>query len=248
MSLTKIAMRFALKRPKLLSYDRYLFFGPHPDDIEIGAGATIAKLSALGKQIRFVICTDGRYGSDVIGPDELIGIRREEAIASAGKLGVDDVVFLNLSDGAFYKEEELFKAMAAAISSFNPDIIFAPDPFVSNECHRDHLNVGNTARNLACFAPFSSIMRQYGCKKSDVKAIAFYMTAKPNVYVKTGGSIKKQFEALKCHKSQASGLESVYLYLRLRSLDFGLRRLSLHAEGFRAYTQTEMHCLPERGE
>lgn len=248
MSLTKIAMRFALKRPKLLSYDRYLFFGPHPDDIEIGAGATIAKLSALGKQIRFVICTDGRYGSDVIGPDELIGIRRAEAIASAGKLGVDDVVFLNLSDGAFYKEEELFKAMAAAISFFNPDIIFAPDPFVSNECHRDHLNVGNTARNLACFAPFSSIMGQYGCKKSDVKAIAFYMTAKPNVYVKTGGSIKKQFEALKCHKSQASGLESVYLYLRLRSLDFGLRRLSLHAEGFRAYTQTEMHCLPERGE
>ena len=248
MSLTKIAMRFALKRPKLLSYDRYLFFGPHPDDIEIGAGATIAKLSSMGKKIRFVICTDGRYGSDVIGTDELIGIRRAEAIASAGKLGVDDVVFLNLSDGAFYKEEELFKAMAAAISSFNPDIIFAPDPFVSNECHRDHLNVGNAARNLACFAPFSPIMGQYGCKKADVKAIAFYMTAKPNVYVKTGGSIKKQFEALKCHKSQASGLESVYLYLRLRSLDFGLRRLSLHAEGFRAYTQTEMHCLPERGE
>lgn len=248
MSLTKIAMRFALKRPKLLSYDRYLFFGPHPDDIEIGAGATIAKLSSIGKKIRFVICTDGRYGSDVIGTDELIRIRRAEAIASAGKLGVDDVVFLNLSDGAFYKEEELFKAMAAAISSFNPDIIFAPDPFVSNECHRDHLNVGNAARNLACFAPFSSIMGQYGCKKADVKAIAFYMTAKPNVYVKTGGSIKKQFEALKCHKSQASGLESVYLYLRLRSLDFGLRRLSLHAEGFRAYTQTEMHCLPERGE
>ena len=248
MSLTKIAMRFALKRPKLLSYDRYLFFGPHPDDIEIGAGATIAKLSSIGKKIRFVICTDGRYGSDVIGTDELIRIRRAEAIASAEKLGVDDIVFLNLSDGAFYKEEELFKAMAAAISSFNPDIIFAPDPFVSNECHRDHLNVGNAARNLACFAPFSSIMGQYGCKKSDVKAIAFYMTAKPNVYVKTGGSIKKQFEALKCHKSQASGLESVYLYLRLRSLDFGLRRLSLHAEGFRAYTQTEMHCLPERGE
>lgn len=248
MSFTKVAMHFALKRPDILSYESFLFFGPHPDDIEIGAGATIAKLSALGKKIRFVICTDGRYGSDVITPDDLSGIRREEAIASASKLGVDDVVFLNLSDGAFYKEEELFNAMARAVSDFNPDIIFAPDPFVSNECHRDHLNVGDAARNLACFAPFSSIMGRYGCNKADVKAIAFYMTAKPNVYVKTGGNIKKQFEALKCHKSQAAGLESVYLYLRLRSLDFGLRRFSLHAEGFRAYTQTEMHCLPERGE
>ena len=248
MSITKIAMHFALKRPDILSYDRYLFFGPHPDDIEIGAGATIAKLSASGKAVRFIICTDGRYGSDVIEPDELIKIRREEALASAEKLGVNDIVFLNLSDGAFYKQEELFNAMAHAVSDFNPDIIFAPDPFVSNECHKDHLNVGNAARTLACFSPFSSIMGKYGCRKADVKAIAFYMTAKPNVYVKTGGNIKKQFEALKCHKSQASGLESVYLYLRLRSLDFGLRHLSFHAEGFRAYTQTEMHCLPERGE
>ena len=248
MSITRIAMHFALKRPAILSYDRYLFFGPHPDDIEIGAGATIAKLSALGKKIRFVICTDGRYGSDVIEPDELIKIRREEAVASAGKLGVCNIVFLNLSDGAFYKEEELFNAMAHAVSDFNPDIIFAPDPSVPNECHKDHLNVGNAAKTIACFAPFPSIMGKYGCRKSDVKAVAFYMTAKPNVYVKTGWNIKKQFEALKYHKSQATGLESVYLYLRLRSLDFGMRRLSLHAEGFRAYTQTEMHCLPERGE
>ena len=120
MSITKIAMHFALKRPDILSYDRYLFFGPHPDDIEIGAGATIAKLSALGKKIRFVICTDGRYGSDVIEPDELIKIRREEAVASAGKLGVCDIVFLNLSDGAFYKEEELLGHNIVLVSNLKP--------------------------------------------------------------------------------------------------------------------------------
>ena len=39
MSLTRLALRFAAPPPRVESFDRYLFLGPHPDDIEIGAGA-----------------------------------------------------------------------------------------------------------------------------------------------------------------------------------------------------------------
>ena len=46
--------------PAIESFDHFLFLGPHPDDIEIGAGATIAKLAGKGKKITFLICTDGR--------------------------------------------------------------------------------------------------------------------------------------------------------------------------------------------
>ena len=42
MSITKLALKFALPLPQLESYQRFLFIGPHPDDIEIGAGATAA--------------------------------------------------------------------------------------------------------------------------------------------------------------------------------------------------------------
>ena len=73
--------------------------GPHPDDIEIGAGATVAALAAQGKSICFLICTDGRYGTnnlkDNISPEELIAIRRDEAIHSAAALGVNDVRFFD---------------------------------------------------------------------------------------------------------------------------------------------------------
>ena len=62
MSLTRFALRFAAPAPQVEQYERYLFIGPHPDDVEIGAGATAAKLAAAGKQITFLICTDGRYG------------------------------------------------------------------------------------------------------------------------------------------------------------------------------------------
>ena len=62
MSLTRLALKFAAPAVKLEAYRRYLFIGPHPDDIEIGAGATAAKLAAEGKDVAFLICTDGRYG------------------------------------------------------------------------------------------------------------------------------------------------------------------------------------------
>ena len=63
MGITKLAIKFAAPFPKVQNFDRYLFVGPHPDDIEIGAGATVAALAAQGKNICFLICTNGRYGT-----------------------------------------------------------------------------------------------------------------------------------------------------------------------------------------
>ena len=77
-------------------------------------------------------------------------------------------------------------------------------------------------------------------------AIAFYMSAKCNVVVKSKGAMKAQLEAISKHHSQAIGSD-IITYLRLRSVQYGLSRLCLHAEGFRALGTTEMHCLPERG-
>ena len=249
MGITKLALKYAVGRIDLMKYDRYLFLGPRPDDIEIGAGATAARLAGMGKAVRFVVCTDGRFGSDTIGCDELVMIRHEEAVYSARFLGVDDIAFLPFSDGACYLLDDMEKAIASEIASFQPDVIFAPDPFVPNECHQDHLNVGMCARKLACFSPYGGIMKErYSCNPAEVKALAFYMTAHPNTYVKTSSVLlRKQLDAIKLHESQFSAGADVFAYLRLRSADMGIRRFHLHAEGFRAYSQTGMHCLPELG-
>ena len=98
MSLTKLALKIAAPVPEVETFTRYLFIGPHPDDIEIGCGATVARLAAEGKQITFLIMTDGRYGdgfSDGIKGDELVSLRKKEATASAERLGVKDVRFLD---------------------------------------------------------------------------------------------------------------------------------------------------------
>ena len=56
MSLTRTVIRFAAPLPRIEDSRRILFIGPHPDDIEIGAGATAAKLAAAGKKLCFLIC------------------------------------------------------------------------------------------------------------------------------------------------------------------------------------------------
>lgn len=248
MSIAKLAIKVAVKIPKIEQFERYLFIGPHADDIEIGAGATVAKLASMGKKITFLICTDGRFGdgaSDGVKGDALAELRKTECLKSAKLLGVEDVRFLGLKDGGGYAYDDLLKKLAETVSEVNPQIIFAPDHLSGSESHEDHLNVGKAARTIACFAPYENLMTdRFSVKGADVEAIAFYMTSRPNRFVKVKGLLNKQFDSIfKCHTSQykegAPESDSLKLYMKIRYYQYGCK------EGFRVYSKTHMHCLPE---
>ena len=256
MSITRLALKLAAPLPKLEKQQRFLFVGPHPDDIEIGAGATAAKLADMGKDVCFLICIDGRYGDGSapsgIRGDDLAALRKNEAVQSAAKLGVRDVRFLNLTDGGFYKQDELFKGIVRVMGEFKPEAVFAPDPCVTSECHIDHLNVGEAVRRAAYLASYNGIMSGYGAESAPVKALAYYMTAKANQFIRTDGYVDRQLDAIfSCHLSQfppdSPDGKAIRLYIKLRAADFGLRMLCRQAEGFRVLGTTQMHCLPEAG-
>lgn len=255
MSILKFIIKKAAPLPKIEDMNTVLFVGPHPDDIEIGAGATAAKLTAQGKRIVFLVCTDGRFGdayTEARG-DSLARLREKEAIASAETLGVSDVRFLRFSDGGFYSPDEMKSKIAAVISDVKPDMIFCPDPDVISECHPDHLNVGRICKELAFCAPFEGIMGKMGFSAVDLKGIAFFMTAKINSYVGTKGFFALQKKAIfDCHVSQfpegSPDRNSIGSYIKLRAYAFGAKRLCGTAEGFRVLGVTHMHCLPEAGE
>ena len=254
MGLTELALKIAAPVPKIEAFTKYLFIGPHPDDIEIGCGATAAKLAAEGRHVTFLILTDGRYGDGFSGGikgDELAALRKQESVASAEHLGVMDVRFLDLCDGGFYDYGDMISGIAKTVGECKPDLIFAPDPCTDRECHIDHLNTGRAAAHVAYLGPYPGIMGNYGAEAADVRGIAFYMTAKPNRYVKiTGELFDRQTEAIfGCHTSQfpqeSTEAKQLQMYLKLRSADFGLRNICRHAEGFRVLGPTHMHCIPE---
>lgn len=126
----------------------------------------VSRLISLGKQVTFLICTDGRYGDEntPLHGEALIRTRREEACRSAAALGVRDVRFLSLSDGGFCAMEELTAGIARVIGEVQPEALLAPDFCVASECQPDHLNVGQVVRRLACVAGNDGIMAGYAAQ------------------------------------------------------------------------------------
>ena len=82
--------------------DRALAIAAHPDDIEFGSGATLAKWAARGCEVSLLICTDGSKGTwDAnADTDRLVVVRQDEQRAAAAELGATgEVVFLGWTDG-----------------------------------------------------------------------------------------------------------------------------------------------------
>jgi hypothetical protein len=93
-------------------------------------------------------------------------------------------------------------------------------------------------------------MAQYGAETAPVQALAYYMTGKPNRFVRTKGYLDLQLKSIfSCHRSQfpegCADAKSIGLYLKLRAMDFGIRSGKGCAEGFRVLGVTHMHCFPE---
>jgi LmbE family N-acetylglucosaminyl deacetylase len=249
--------RAILKRvaplPKPAAYERYLFIGPHPDDIEVACAPTVKALTAANKHVSFVILTDGRMGAadPALFGDELVQIRKKEALASADLLGVTDVTFLPFRDGAMYAVEDAAAEIAKQIVRLKPDLVFAPDPDVISECHMGHIKTGLAAKMSMNMAPFESVMQSIGaCGSHSVHGLAFYYTDKPNVYVPVKKTFFARKEALLLHKSQFDEKTAgdICMYFRLRSFRFALRTWRGLSDGYRALSPVHMHCFPEASE
>ncbi len=240
--------------PKILDAERILVVSPHPDDAEVAMGATIARLASLGKVVKIVIATDGRYGSqeDKFDTDAMVETRRVESLESAKILGVE-VEFLGFRDGGLYDENEIRIAIQQSIVAFKPDIVFCPDPCLRTECHPDHIKVGRASLGASTFCAYPMINADLTIDgKADIKGVAMYYTDSPNQYLKVGKKdISTQKLALQAHKSQMAGASSdafsqIWVYLMFRSYRLGLRSLKGRAEGFRVLSTVHMHCCAEK--
>jgi LmbE family N-acetylglucosaminyl deacetylase len=244
--------------PKIVGHQNAVFVGPHPDDIEVGAGGTALVLAKTGARLTYVVCTDGGCGSADPGADieTLAALRKTEAGKAAECLGVASVRFLDYPDGGRYDVWELALKLAALFAEIRPDIVFAPDPGLPSEIHPDHLKCGEAVRTAVFLSSFPLLMRRNGIPFDAAKAappgktLAYYYTHRPNRYVgMTGREHLRKLEAVFVHESQfpAGGNEArmIRSYLDLRARRFGVRILRSHAEGFFVLSPVQQHAFPE---
>lgn len=130
---------------------RVLAIGAHPDDIEIGCGGTLLKMSHSGYQLRGLILTRGEMGGDPF-------VRGETAARAATIMGFEQLEVLDLEDTHLPRQAtEVFNRIEKAIGEFKPDLILTHSP---NDYHSDHETVHRAtmaaARNSSSILCFES--------------------------------------------------------------------------------------------
>ena len=119
-----------------------LAFGAHPDDVELGAAATIAKEISLGKKVGIIDLTQGELGTR--GSKEL---RKVEASNAASILGVTVRENLKFADGFFINDKEHQLEVIKSIRKYKPEIVLCN---AVDDRHIDH-GKGSKLVSDACF-------------------------------------------------------------------------------------------------
>ncbi|HUX48279.1 MAG TPA: PIG-L deacetylase family protein [Dehalococcoidia bacterium] len=184
---------------------------PHPDDAEFGVAGTVACWTSEGKDVIYVVCTNGDKGTSDpnIKPDELARVREREQLAAAKLLGVREVIFLRHPDQALEDTPEFRKELVRLIRMYKPETMVTVDPYRRYIWwHRDHRITGRVT--LDAIFPYARDFLSYpdlleeGLQPHKVKEVLLWGAEQPNYRTNITDTFDIKIAALRCHKSQIS--------------------------------------------
>ena len=179
-----------------------LVFGAHPDDAELGAGATIAKATANGKKVGIIDLTRGELGTR--GSAE---IRDKEADNAAGILGIVVRENLEFADGFFTNNKDHQLAVIQLVRKYQPDIVLCN---AIDDRHIDHAK-GSKLVSDACF--LSGLVKidsklpgddewQFPWRPKQVYHYIQWKNLEPDLVVDVSGFIELKMKAISAYASQ----------------------------------------------
>lgn len=177
-----------------------LAFGAHPDDVELGAGATLAKEIANGKKVGIVDLTRGELGTR--GSAEKRDI---EAVAAAKILGVVVRENLAFADGFFVNDKSHQLEIVKMVRKYRPDIVLCN---AIDDRHIDHPKGSNLVSD-ACFLSgllkIDTMADGTSQEKWRPKRVYHYIQWKnlyPDFLVDVSGFIEKKTASILAYSSQ----------------------------------------------
>lgn len=104
-------------------WSRLLAIAAHPDDLEYGTSCAVARWTALGKDVAYVMVTRGEAGIDAWPPERTGPVREAEERESARLVGVDKLTFLDHRDGMVEYGLGLRRDLTREIRRFRPEAL-----------------------------------------------------------------------------------------------------------------------------
>jgi bacillithiol biosynthesis deacetylase BshB1 len=171
-----------------------LAIGTHPDDVEIACGGTLAVLAAQGRRVGILHLTCGEAGTRGT-PEE----RRVEAERAAAALGVAELGFLKLGDGALRRGPEEEEQLIERLRHWQPKLVLGPTPV---DRHPDHRRAHHLVAD-ACF--YAGLARRGEGRPHRPAAVFSYMQHdpfEPSFIVDVTGGWEAKQKALGAYESQ----------------------------------------------
>jgi LmbE family N-acetylglucosaminyl deacetylase len=189
-----------------------LIVGAHPDDPDAFAAGTVARWTANGARVRYVVVTSGDKGvpnDEIADPAAFIQRREAEQEASAVFLGVEQVVFLRHRDGEVFDSLELRGQIVREIRRAKADLVMTHDPLTrSLRQHPDHRAVGFAT--LAAVFPscrLASFFPEHLAEGLEPHAVHMlllfgFQPDEANLRVDISATFERKLAALALHESQ----------------------------------------------
>ncbi len=195
-------------------WERALAVVAHPDDLEYGVAAAVARWTAAGKDVRYALVTSGEAGIGTMPPAETGPLREAEQRDSAAVVGVSHVEFLGFADGYVSADLDLRRALAACIRRNRPEVMLSinyRDSFGGGSWnHVDHRNVGRALIDAARDAANPWIFPELAADGLEawggVRFIAFGGSPEPTHAVDVTGHLEAGFASLAAHATYLASL------------------------------------------
>ena len=183
-----------------------LAIGAHPDDIEFGAGATLARWASHGARITMYVVTDGSKGTwDAdADPGTLVEERRAEQRAAAAALGGAEVRFGSHVDGELEYSMALRAEMCRVIRETRPDVVLTHDPWQRYQLHPDHRVTGMAVVDGVVAARDHLFFPDQDLAPHRPEALLLWSPDEPNHVEDVSGTVADKVAALLCHASQSA--------------------------------------------
>lgn len=230
----------------LLSAQRVMVIVAHPDDAEIHAGGTIARLVRQGAVVSYVLCTSGNRGASdpAMTSDQLAALREVEQHTAAARLGVTDITFLRYDDGDLaYNLQPLRGQLTKLIRQQRPEVIVTHDPFAGLtryavcHLHPDHRATGQAVFEAAFFCAGASLFYPdqiaAGVSPHQITGLYLLMSDSPDGYIDISDTFAVKVAAIEAHHSQWGKQPDLEGFFRRLAAQAGAKWGVRLAEAFR---------------
>jgi LmbE family N-acetylglucosaminyl deacetylase len=192
-------------------WERAVAVVAHPDDLEYGTASAIARWTAQGKEVTYVLVTAGEAGIDGMAPEEAGPLRQEEERRSAAVVGVHGVEFLGHADGLVEMGLALRRDIARTLRRLRPDIVitmnfdltWGDDGTVN---HADHRATGMSVLDACRDAANRWLFSEEGGPWNGARYVYVAGAAAPTHFVDVSATLDAGVASLREHHAYLSGL------------------------------------------